>query len=87
MLASINSPASVVYVSESTANKTGDHFHPFLWAADPERPGGPSTGAFDTSRNQTLEVDSVRHQSGFNSVYADGHAKWGIYEGAFDPRQ
>ncbi len=100
ILSSINSPASVVYVSESTLNKTGDHFHPFLWTADPERPGGPSASTFDTSKNQTLELDLVRHQNGFNSVYADGHAKWGawsrlwfqdaargIYEGAFDPRQ
>ncbi|MCW3059893.1 MAG: hypothetical protein JWQ02_1714 [Capsulimonas sp.] len=99
-LSSIQTPASVIYVSESATNKTGDHFHPFLWAADPERPGGPSAGQFDTAKNQTLELAITRHQGGMNNVYADGHAKWGrwsqlwfqdpsrnIHEGAFDPRQ
>ncbi len=99
-LASISSPASVIYVSESTLNKTGDHFHPFLWINDPERPGGPGAGQFDSVKNQTLELDLTRHGDGMNNVYADGHAKFGrwsqlwfqdpargVYEGAFDPRQ
>jgi prepilin-type N-terminal cleavage/methylation domain-containing protein/prepilin-type processing-associated H-X9-DG protein len=99
-LASINRPASVVYVTEGLANKTGDHFHPFQWVADPERAGGPSTSAFDAATNQTKELALTQHLGGFNNVYADGHAKWGkwsqlwfqdtahsVYEGAFDPRQ
>lgn len=81
-------------------NKTGDHLHPFLWVADPERPGGPSASAFDTALNETNEIPLTQHQGVFNSVYVDGHAKWGkwsqlwwqqpgsnVYEGAFDPRQ
>ena len=98
VLASIKAPASVIYVSEGTVNKTGDHFHPFLWAADPERPGGPGVSQFDTAKNQTKELSLTVHQGGLNNVYADGHAKWsqwsqlwfqkpGVYEGAFDPRQ
>lgn len=99
-LAAISSPASVVYVSEGTANKTGDHFHPFRWVADPDNPGGPSASLFDSTKNQTLELALAQHQGGLNNVYADGHAKWAqwsqlwfqdpanhIYEGAFDPRQ
>lgn len=99
-LASIKTPASVIYVSEATVNKTGDHFHPFLWTADPDKAGGPSAGQFDTVTNQTKELALTQHNGGMNNVYADGHAKWGqwsqlwfqrpadnIYEGAFDPRQ
>ena len=99
-LATIQSPAKVIYVSESAPAKTGDHFHPFLWTADPERVGGPSASAFNTATNQTLELMLTQHQGGMNNVYADGHAKWGqwsqlwfqntaqnVYEGAFDPRQ
>ena len=99
-LAAVQRPASVVYVSEGAVNKTGDHFHPFLWAADPEKPGGPGVGQFDTPSNQTKELALTQHFDGLNNVYADGHAKWGkwpqlwfqdtahnVYEGAFDPRQ
>jgi prepilin-type N-terminal cleavage/methylation domain-containing protein/prepilin-type processing-associated H-X9-DG protein len=74
-LASIRSPASVVYVTEGAVNKTGDHIHPFLWVADPERPGGPSASAFDTALNETKEIPVRQHQGGFNNVYADGHAR------------
>jgi prepilin-type N-terminal cleavage/methylation domain-containing protein/prepilin-type processing-associated H-X9-DG protein len=99
-LSSIQSPASLIHVSEGLENKTGDHFHPFLWAADPERPGGPSAGSFDSVLNQTKELALTQHSGGLNNVYADGHAKWGkwtqlwfqdpqhgVIEGAFDPRQ
>lgn len=99
-MAMIKSPASVIYVSESALNKTGDHFHPFLWASDPDHTGGPSASAFDTTKNQTLELALTQHMGGMNNVYADGHAHWGtwsqlwfqkpdvgVYEGAFDPRQ
>jgi len=99
-LASINSPASVIYVSEGALNKTGDHFHTFLWAADPEKTGGPGAGQFDSVANETTELALRQHNGGLNNVYSDGHAKWSkwtqlwfqnparnIYEGAFDPRQ
>jgi len=99
-LASLGRPASVIYVSEGFADKTGDHFHPFLWIADPERAGGPGAGQFDSVLNQTKELALNQHFGGFNNSYADGHAKWskwsqvwfqdipsGVYEGAFDPRQ
>jgi len=99
-VASLGRPASIIYVSEGLAGKTGDHFHPFLWAADPENPGGPGAGQFDVAANQTKELALTQHFGGLNNVYADGHAKWAkwsqlwfqdtahnIYEGAFDPRQ
>lgn len=97
-LASITSPSKVVYLSEATVNKTGDHFHPFLWAADPDKTGGPGASQFDSTANRTLELDLNRHFDGLNNIYADGHAKFGrwnqlwfqspgVYEGAFDPRQ
>ena len=99
-LATLQRPASIIYVSGCLADKTGDHFHPFLWTADPDSPGGPGAGQFDTVLNQTKELALTQHVGGLNNVYADGHAKWGrwsqlwfqgtpnkVYEGAFDPRQ
>jgi prepilin-type N-terminal cleavage/methylation domain-containing protein/prepilin-type processing-associated H-X9-DG protein len=95
---SVRSPASVIYASEAGKNRTSDHFHPFRWIHDPENPGGPSAGLFDSAKNETVDLDLARHDGGMNNVYADGHAKWGrwsqlwfqkpgVYEGAFDPRQ
>jgi prepilin-type processing-associated H-X9-DG protein len=100
-LSSINKPASVIYVSESATNLTGDHFHPWKWVPDdPDHARGSYTSQWDDATNQTKELDLTRHQGGLNNVYADGHAKWAqwsqlwfrdasqnVYEGAFDPRQ
>lgn len=100
-LASIDKPASVIYVSESATNSTGDHFHPWKWSPDdPNHSRGSYVNQWDDATNQTKELDLTRHLGGLNNVYADGHAKWGkwtnlwfrdtsrnIYEGAFDPRQ
>jgi prepilin-type N-terminal cleavage/methylation domain len=102
-LGNIASPASVIYVSEAIEERTGDHFHPFYWnPSDPDvTPSGYMSGfTFDTTRNETKELALRRHNEGFNSVYLDGHSKWGkwsqlwwqdpsrnVYEGAFDPRQ
>lgn len=103
-LAAVNSPASVIYVSESLDGVTRDHFHPFNWIV--ETPANPSYSAFmhsatfDDANNWTKELALTRHNGGFNSVYLDGHSKWGkwsqvwfqkpaqgIWDGAFDPRQ
>lgn len=94
----IHNPAALIYISESAANRVGDHFHPFFWTYDPARPGGPNRSMFDPATNQPLELAVLRHHGGLNNVYADGHATWsrwsqiwfqrpGVYEGAFDPRQ
>jgi prepilin-type N-terminal cleavage/methylation domain-containing protein/prepilin-type processing-associated H-X9-DG protein len=98
VLSAIRSPASVIYVSEGAKNRTGDHFHPFLWTNDPASPGGPSASLFDSATDETRELALNQHGGGMNDVYADGHARWGkwsqlwfqkpgVYEGAFDPRQ
>lgn len=97
-LSKIHNPAALIYLSESTVNTSGDHFHPFSWTNDPDRPGGQNRSMFDTVTNQTTELSVSRHHSGMNNVYTDGHATWsrwsqlwfqrpGVYEGAFDPRQ
>lgn len=97
-LSTIHNPAALIYISESTANTVGDHFHPFFWTSDPARGGGPNRSMFNPATNQTLELAVGRHHDGMNNVYTDGHARWsrwsqiwfqgtGVYEGAFDPRQ
>ncbi len=81
-IASIKSPASVVYISESTLNLTRDTFFPMYWNPnDPEGDGSAmtiymNTLFFDKAKNETTELDLRRHQDGFNNLYADGHAKW-----------
>ena len=82
-LASIQSPAAVIYLSESTENLTRDNFFPMYWnPTDPESTSGAMTSfmqtmTFDTPKSQTKELALTRHQGGFNNIYADGHAKWG----------
>jgi prepilin-type N-terminal cleavage/methylation domain-containing protein/prepilin-type processing-associated H-X9-DG protein len=80
-LASINSPASVIYVAESLEGITRDHFHPFNWIV--ETPANPlyssfmHMATFNDTTNQTKELALTRHTGGLNNVYLDGHAKWG----------
>jgi len=107
-LAAINMPANVIYVSEADEKiNPRDHFHPFNWNGNLETPTpNPLYSAFmnsitwDGARQQTVELALARHNSGFNSVYLDGHSKWnkwsqvwwqnpsqGVWQGNFDPRQ
>ena len=82
-MAFIQSPASVIYVSESVPNQTRDNFFPMFWnPADPESDGSSMTSYMNTlffnrAKNETTELDLTRHSGGFNNLYADGHAKWG----------
>ncbi len=82
-MAALASPASVIYVSESTENLTRDSFFPMYWnLADPENPANSMTPYmhnlfWDAVNNQTTELSLTRHTGGFNNIYADGHAKWG----------
>ena len=99
-LGNVKSPSKMIILADSADNVARDHFHPFRWISDPDNPGGPSSWAFDTSRNETKELALERHLETFVATYADGHAKavrWSqvwfqdpannIYQGAFDPRQ
>ncbi len=81
-LAAIQSPASVIYVSESKENLTRDHFHPPYWVKnDPEADammiGMMHTMVWNDALTQTKELAFLRHSEGMNNAYADGHAKWG----------
>ena len=80
-LAAVQSPASVLYVSESLDGITRDHFHPFNWIVEtPPNPlysGFMHTATFDDTTNATKELALTRHNGGFNNVYLDGHSKWG----------
>jgi prepilin-type processing-associated H-X9-DG protein len=99
-LASIPSPASVIYMAESADNITRDHFHPFYWGTPPEQVSAFMNNlTWDATNGVTKELALERHQGGFTVTYADGHAKWvkwtqawwqrapDIRQGAFDPRQ
>ncbi len=82
-MASIQSPASVIYLSESRDNLTRDNFFPLYWnAADPESTSSAMTTfmqgmTFNSATNATKELAITRHGDGMNNVYADGHAKFG----------
>ncbi len=82
-MASMQSPASVIYASESTDNLTRDNFFPVYWnPADPlNTPGAMTTFmqnmTFDSTKNITKELALNRHGEGINNLYADGHAKFG----------
>lgn len=95
-IAKLNSPSSIIYLSERPDNATQDHFPPYCW--NPSDPSFPPGGQF-WCPTAKASIGMTRHQGGFNNVYCDGHAKWaqwsrvyfqdisrGIYEGAFDPR-
>ena len=98
----LGAPASLVYLTESAANALQDHFPVYCWNADdPLTPGFcVYLQPFFDSDNEPIVLATRRHHGGFNSVYADGHAKWarwtqlwferasvGVYDGNFDPRQ
>ena len=82
-MASMQSPAIVIYASESTDNLTRDNFFPVYWnPADPLSPPGAMTTfmqgmTFDNTKNITKELAINRHGEGMNNLYADGHAKFG----------
>ena len=81
--ATISSPAKVIYIAESTPEKTSDHFHPQLWGAPYDSaPAGHTAGSnpyptfWDAGRGETPEIALRQHFDGGNYVFADGHAKW-----------
>ena len=92
-LAAIASPASVIYLAESSKNLNRDHFHPFNWNGNLETPTpNPLYSAFmhgitwDTAKNETSEIPLRRHAEGSNFAYLDGHAKWGKWNQVFFQR-
>ncbi|PQV65488.1 prepilin-type processing-associated H-X9-DG domain-containing protein [Abditibacterium utsteinense] len=81
--ATIQSPAKVIYIAESTPEKTGDHFHPQLWGAPYDyAPSGQTASSnpyptiWNPSSGETPEIALHQHFEGCNYVFADGHAKW-----------
>ena len=82
-LSAIGTPASVIYVGESSKNIVRDHFHPFNWNGDQETPPNPLYSGFmngkvwDPVKKETVELALYRHAGGSNYVYMDGHSKFG----------
>jgi prepilin-type N-terminal cleavage/methylation domain-containing protein/prepilin-type processing-associated H-X9-DG protein len=94
-LAAVASPASLIYLAESSRNFTENYFHAHLWSAT-------TPTHWDTARNVPDDLALDQHAGGFNTAFLDGHAKWvqwsqvwwqnaaatpPIEKGAFDPRQ
>jgi prepilin-type N-terminal cleavage/methylation domain-containing protein/prepilin-type processing-associated H-X9-DG protein len=104
MLAKIQDPAALIYLSELSDTSTVDHFPSYCW--NPSDPVYAANGMQFWCPNleplpiPTSDLAIKRHTGGLNSIYVDGHAKWGqwsqlfftnvsenVYDGAFDPRQ
>ena len=94
-LASIATPASLIYITESAKNFSGNYFHAHVW----NPPTG--TGHWVAATNRPDDIVTERHSGGFNAAYLDGHCKWAKWQqvwwrdtsltpplkGNFDPRQ
>ena len=104
-LAQVQRPANAIVLSEKTDDNavlpTADHFHPFYWGSPSEESSMMMAPlVWDSANNITKELALKRHLEGFNSLYADGHVKWGRFaqlynyngttsaerQGAFRPR-
>jgi prepilin-type processing-associated H-X9-DG protein len=75
-LASVSSPADVVYLAEAVNNGRGDHFHPAYWV---KRRGS------STVIDPHTELQTDRHSGGATYVFLDGHAKWHRFPQIWDP--
>lgn len=94
-LASIQKPASLIFLTESPLNYAEAYFHSYQW--DPPT----DTKHWNTVIDRPDDVATEQHAGGFNSAYLDGHAKWSKWtqvwwrdqnftpalKGNFDPRQ
>jgi prepilin-type N-terminal cleavage/methylation domain-containing protein/prepilin-type processing-associated H-X9-DG protein len=93
-IASIQRPASLIFLAESAKTFGGNYFHAHVW-------NPPATGHWNAVTGRATDIDTDRHSGGFNATYLDGHAKWAKWEqvwlrdssfepplkGNFDPRQ
>ncbi len=93
-IASIQRPASLIFLAESTKTFGGNYFHAHIW-------NPPATGHWIAATSRPDDIDTSRHSGGFNTTYLDGHAKWARWDqvwfrdnsfdpplkGSFDPRQ
>lgn len=79
-IASIQKPASVIFLSESPSSRTGNYFHAHAW----NPPASTEHWLADKDRPDDLAYD--RHMGGFNAGFLDGHAKWMKWEAAWANR-
>ncbi len=77
-LASIQSPASTIYIAELKENASGvaDHYHPAAWRW-PNDCG--------TYIEPVLELAMKWHSGGANYTFVDGHARWYRFEQTWTP--
>lgn len=93
-IASIEMPASVIFLAETPDNRTGNYFHAHSW-------NGEGASHWAVGLKYPDDIAAERHTGGFNAGYLDGHAKWVRWsqvwfrdnsvtpplKGSFDPRQ
>lgn len=97
-LAAIQSPASVVLLTESNRGDStdvlsgGDHFHPFYYGSGSGIPGLPERQSaymegqvWDATHQRSKEIATEQHLEGFNVGYADGHVKWHKWSSVWPP--
>ncbi|MER3401863.1 MAG: hypothetical protein C4336_05950 [Armatimonadota bacterium] len=79
-LASIASPASVIYIAEMKENQSAgaDHYHPGAW----RYPNECSSVYFIQPQD---ELAMSWHSGGANYTFVDGHAKWYRFERTWTP--
>lgn len=94
-IASIQKPASVIFLAESAKTFGGNYFHAHVWNPP------TSMSHWIAATDRPGDIDTDRHAGGFNATYLDGHAKWAKFsqvwwrdasftpplKGNFDPRQ
>ena len=90
-ISSAQEPSRAILMSEKAdvpamMLASADHFHPQFWGTPPEETSMMMAPlVWDTATNTTKELALKRHLEGFNSLYADGHAKWGRFEQLSNP--
>jgi prepilin-type N-terminal cleavage/methylation domain-containing protein/prepilin-type processing-associated H-X9-DG protein len=94
-LAAIARPADLIFLTESSVNRTGSYFHAHVWNPP------VSTSHWLVDVNLPDDIETNRHHGRFNATFLDGHAKsvkWTQVwfrdnnfnpplKGNFDPRQ
>jgi prepilin-type processing-associated H-X9-DG protein len=68
-LASIQKPASVIFLSEKPTTFNGNYFHAHTW-------NPPATSHWLTAIDRPDDLAYAQHLEGFNATYLDGHAKF-----------
>ena len=79
-LASVNRPASCIFIGEYADNRTDEHAHTMCW-----EPYGCTHGETTHIVSSDTEIAKKRYSEGAHYVFVDGHAKWHRFEQTYNP--